>query len=267
MPFLHTNGIRLSYQRSGQGDRVLMIIGTGAGGHAWTMHQTPALNRAGYETVVFDNRGIPPSDAPVDKYSLADMVADTTGLIEELGLAPCRIVGSSLGATIAQELAIDHPHLVRCAVLIATRARADAARRAQTAAERALLESGIRLPAEYESAKRVFDMLSPATLNDDAVVASWLELFALASARRDITPGQAWIDNDTDRSERLRAVATPCRVVAFTDDLITPPHLGAEVAEAIPDCDYVEIPDAGHLGHLEKPEELNATIIEFLDGH
>ncbi|MEN3615239.1 hypothetical protein AAH979_37640 [Plantactinospora sp. ZYX-F-223] len=59
MPYLSTNGIRLAYQRSGQGDPVLLIMGTGAAGHVWSLHQTPALQRAGYQTVTFNNRGIP----------------------------------------------------------------------------------------------------------------------------------------------------------------------------------------------------------------
>ena len=45
----------------------------------------------------------------------------------------------------------------------------------------------------------------------------------------------------------------------------SPPHLCAEVAEAIPDCDYVEIGSCGHLGYLERPDEVNSAIIEFLD--
>lgn len=56
----------------------------------------------------------------------------------------------------------------------------------------------------------------------------------------------------------------PCRTIAFTDDLICPPHLVAEVADAIPGCDHVEIPDCGHLGNLERPDAVNAAIIEFL---
>jgi pimeloyl-ACP methyl ester carboxylesterase len=63
----------------------------------------------------------------------------------------------------------------------------------------------------------------------------------------------------------LRRIAVPSRVIAFTDDVICPPHLAAEVAEAIPDCDYVEIGGAGHLGNLEQPDEVNAALIEFLD--
>src|ERR1700758_3596838 len=104
MPYVFTNGIRLAYERSGRGERGLLIMGSSAGGRAWTMHQTPALAQAGYQAITFDNRGIPPSDVPPGRYSLADMVADTKGLIEALDAAPCRLVGVSMGALIAQEL-------------------------------------------------------------------------------------------------------------------------------------------------------------------
>jgi pimeloyl-ACP methyl ester carboxylesterase len=265
MPYAVTNGIRLAYQRAGQGEPVLMIMGSGAAGHIWTLYQTPALNRAGYETVIFDNRGIPPSDTPAAPFSITDMVADTRGLIETLDLAPCRIVGTSLGAMIAQELAIGDPHLVRCAVLIATRARSDAARQAQAAADLALRRSGIRLPREYEAAKSVFEMLSPVTLNDDDAVSSWLDVFEFSGGGNRAGGQDALTDADGDRREALRDVEAPCRVIAFTDDLISPPHLAAEVAGAIPGCDFVEIPGCGHLGNLERPDEVNSAIIEFLD--
>ena len=267
MPFVQTNGIRLAYQRSGRGEPVLMIMGSGAGGHVWALNQTPALHQAGYQTVVFDNRGIAPSDAPAGKYSLADVVADTRGLIAGLDLAPCRIVGISLGAMIAQELAIQDPGLVRCAVLIATRARSDAARQALQAADVALLESGVLLPPAYKAAATAFRMLSPSTLNDDAAVRPWLDLFELSGGSDGTADGQTWIDAAEDRRAALRAVTAPCRVIAFEDDVITPLHLAAEVAEAIPDCDLIRIRDCGHLGHLERPDDLNAAIIEFLSRH
>ncbi|MFC7479072.1 alpha/beta fold hydrolase [Luedemannella flava] len=264
MPHVNTNGIRLSYERSGRGESVLFIMGQAAAGHVWSLHQTPAVQRAGYETVIFNNRGVAPSDVPPGRYSLADMVADTRGLIESLDLAPCRIVGTSLGSIIAEELAIGWPHLVRCAVLMATRPRADVARLAQTMAERALRDSGIRLPAKYNAVDTVTRMLSPATLNDEAAVASWLEIFELAAESSTDGAGQAWVDTTTDRRAALGAITAPCRVIAFTDDRIAPPHLGVETADAIGNCDFVEIPRAGHLGYLERPDEVNAAILEFL---
>ncbi|GCB43877.1 alpha/beta fold hydrolase [Streptomyces sp. NL15-2K] len=267
MPYLHTNGVRLAYQRSGRGETVLFVMGSGASGYVWDMHQTPALHRAGYSTVTFDNRGIPPSEAPPGKYALADLVADTKGLIETLDLAPCRIVGTSMGSLIAQELAISEPQLVRSAVLMATRGRSDVLRRAQSTADRVLQESGIKLPAKYRAVNSVLHMLSPATLNDDASVASWLEIFELAGDAEPVAAGQEWIDTDQDRREDLSRITAPCRVIAFTDDVVTPPHLGAEVADLIPDCDLVEISRCGHLGHLERPEPVNEAIVEFFDKH
>jgi pimeloyl-ACP methyl ester carboxylesterase len=263
MPHVFTNGIRLVYERSGRGERVILIMGSSAAGRVWRLHQTPALTRAGYQAITFDNRGIPPSEVPPGRYSLADMVADTKGLIEALDAAPCRIVGASLGALIAQELALSAPHLVRCAVLIATKSRSDAIRAAQGKADRALLESGVKLPADHQAVAMAHEMLSPATLNDDSAVSLWLETFRLAGSNT--SHGQAWIDTDVDRREALRKMAVPCRVIAFSNDLITPPHLAAEVAEAIPDCDLVEIPGCGHFGYLERPNEVNSAIIEFLD--
>ncbi|GLY85071.1 alpha/beta fold hydrolase [Actinoallomurus iriomotensis] len=265
MPFVKTNGIRLSYRRSGRGEPVLLIMGSSAAGHVWTMHQTPALNKAGYETVIFDNRGMPPSDAPEGAYSFAELIADTAGLIEALDLGPCHLVGASMGAMIAQELALDRPDLVRSAVLLATRARSDAFRRTQTAADRALRESGVRLPPAYEAVRTALEMLSPRTLNDEAAVSTWLEVFELSGGT---AHGQlAAVEAQGDRRAALRGVTVPCRAIAFSDDLNCPPHLVAEVADAIPDCDLVEITDAGHIGYLERPDAVNAAIIRFLDEH
>ncbi|WP_346109945.1 alpha/beta fold hydrolase [Nonomuraea maheshkhaliensis] len=265
MPFVSTNGIQLSYQRSGSGDPVLLIMGSNAAGHVWTMHQTPALNAAGYETIVFDNRGIAPSSAPPGDYTLADLVADTKGLIQALDIGPCRVVGTSMGAMIAQELALECPELVRSAVLIATRSRSDVTRRALTRADRALRESGVELPPGYEAMRTVLEMLSPVTLNDDAAASGWLEIFELTTGAGRESAGQLGVDTVGDRRAALRGVTVPCRAIAFADDLICPPHLVAEVADAIPDCDLVELPGCGHLGNLERPDAVNAAIIEFLD--
>jgi pimeloyl-ACP methyl ester carboxylesterase len=265
MPYAFTNGIRLAYERVGFGERVLMIMGQAAAGSVWSLHQAPALKRAGYEVITFDNRGVPPSDAPPGDYSVADLVTDTEELIEALDAGPCRLVGTSLGSLVAAELAAKRPDLVTCCVLMALRSRADVARRALNAGERELARSGIRLPPIYEAAISVLQMFSPDTVNDDAAMSMWLEIYEVARARRAAASGQDAIDLTFDRRDRLRTIQVPCRVIGFSDDLMCPPHLCAEAAETIPDCDYVEIGRCGHVGYLERPDEVNSAIIEFLD--
>jgi pimeloyl-ACP methyl ester carboxylesterase len=229
------------------------------------MHQVPALAEAGYEAITFDNRGIPPSDVPPGNYSLTDLVADTEGLIEALDAGPRRIVAASMGAFIATELAVRRPDLVMCCVLLAFRARADAFRRALSAGERVLAREGVKLPPPYDAVISVLEMFSPASLDDDAVVSGWLDVYEMSAARRKAASGQDAIDLTSDRRDALRAVPVPCRVIAFSDDRICPPHLCAEAAEVIPDCDYIEIGSCGHAGYLERPAEVNSAAIEFLD--
>ncbi|GAA3353908.1 hypothetical protein GCM10017744_009350 [Streptomyces antimycoticus] len=41
MPVVHVNGIQLHYEEAGEGEPVVMIQGTGAGGTVWQLHQVP----------------------------------------------------------------------------------------------------------------------------------------------------------------------------------------------------------------------------------
>ena len=90
------NGIPINYQVKGDGDLVVLIMGTGSPGRVWDLHQTPALVAAGYRVCTFDNRGIAPSGESLGGITMPDMVADTAGLIEHLGGGPAHVIGTSM---------------------------------------------------------------------------------------------------------------------------------------------------------------------------
>ncbi|MGC9535809.1 alpha/beta fold hydrolase [Streptomyces sp. UG1] len=264
MPSARINGIRLHYEDTGEGEPVVLVMGQGAGGRAWHLHQVPALVDAGHRVVTFANRGIPPTDECPDGFTIDDLVADTAGLAEHLDLAPCRFVGVSMGAYVVQELMLARPGLVRQGVLMATRGRTDALRAAMARAERALHDSQLELPAAYSAWIRAVQNLSPATLDDERQIRDWLELFEFAPPLDG--PGvRAQLDLEVPegRLAAYRAIDVPCLVVGFADDVILPPHLGREVADAIPGAVYQEIKGCGHYGYLERPDELNRVLLEF----
>ncbi|QFG21412.1 alpha/beta fold hydrolase [Actinomadura sp. WMMB 499] len=263
MPISVVNGIHLSYEEHGTGDPVVLIAGTGALGRVWRAHQVPALNRAGFRAITLDNRGVPPSDVCAEGFTLADMVADVAGLVEHLGAVPCRIVGASMGAIIAQELALARPDLVTQAVLMATRGRTDALSGAVADAELELFDSGTALPPRYEAMFQVLRGFSRRTLRDEQAVRDWLDLFELSPLSASLSRSQLAVDRLPDRLEDYRRIDAECLVLGFADDLVTPPHLGREVAARIPRGSYREIPGCGHHGHLEDPVAVNAAIIEF----
>ena len=256
--------MNLAYDDRGSGDPVLFIAGRGGAGRTWHLHQVPEFQRAGYRCITFDNRGVGATEN-ADGFTAETMVADTAALIEKLDAAPVRIVAVSMGAFLAQELMVARPELVSAAVLMATRGRHDRARDFFRDAERELLASGIELPAAYDAKVRLLESFSPKTLNDDTEVRDWGEMFTVWPTKP--TPGlhcQPGIGPHENRLPAYRSITAPTLVIGFADDVVLPPHLGREVAEAIPNSRYLEFPDTGHLGFLEKPQEVNAAALKFL---
>jgi pimeloyl-ACP methyl ester carboxylesterase len=201
----------------------------------------------------------------VTTVTIEDMVGDAAALIEHLGGGPARVVGTSLGARVAQELALARPDLVRQVVAMAAHARLDPLQRTLTRGEELLFDKAVELPAEYRAAVTAVLNLSPATLRDESSVTDWLDVFEVAGAPT-TTGGRAELavsSRLTDRRAAYRAVSVPALVVAFADDVMIPPYLSREVADAIPGARYAEVPAAGHFGYLERPDEVNRLLLEF----
>jgi pimeloyl-ACP methyl ester carboxylesterase len=257
--------VNLAYNDSGAGDPVVFIAGTGGAGRTWHIYQVPAFLAAGYRCITFDNRGIGDTEN-AGGFSTAQMVADTADLIETVAGGPARVVAMSMGAFIAQELMLVRPELVSQAVLMGTRGRLDETRRAFRAADVALAESGADIPAAYAAKIRVLENFSPKTINSPAV-GDWLGMFAAFPLRR--TAGyraQLTVVPGENRLPAYRSITTDTLVIGFADDVITPPALGREVGDALPKGRYVQIANTGHLGFLERPDAVNAAMLDFFAG-
>jgi pimeloyl-ACP methyl ester carboxylesterase len=253
----------LAYDDRGSGDPVLFIAGRGGAGRTWHLHQVPEFQRAGYRCITFDNRGVGATEQ-ASGFGIEQMVADTAELIEKLDAAPARIVSVSMGSFIAQELMLARPKLVHSAVLMATRGREDRSREFFRSAKRDLADAGIELPASFDATLRLLESVSPVTLNDDHKVRDWIDMFTMWPNKS--TPGmRAQLDAapSQNRLPAYRSITTPVLVIGFSDDLALPPYLGREVADALPRGRYLEIADTGHLGFIEKPQEVNAAVLKF----
>lgn len=265
MPVASVNGITLNYQVKGAGPLVVMVMGTGSPGRVWELHQVPALVAAGFRVCTFDNRGIAPSSESAEGMTIDDLVADTAALIEQLGDGPAHLVGTSMGARVAQELALARPDLVRKAVFLAGHGRLDQFQKTLSLGEHELDAKGIVLPPRYEAAVAAVMNLSPTTMADPVSARDWLDLFEFSGGA--VSPGvraQRKMDHDFDRVQAYRGIRVPCLSVGFADDRMIPPYLSKEVADAIPGAAYQEIADVGHFGYLERPDVVNRVVVDFL---
>jgi pimeloyl-ACP methyl ester carboxylesterase len=269
VPEVDVGGITLSYETSGDGDPVLLVCGTGQRSFTWQLFQVPALTGAGYRVVTFDNRGMPPSDAPPPPYSVKQMAEDTAGLIEQLDLAPCRVAGLSLGAFITQELALAHPDLVRAAVMMATIGRQDTFGGHVIRSWIETDEADSRPSRLVEAVQDAFLLFSPRTLRDGERMQQYIEFTQQTPPWENPGRlGQHTADRDyDDRLGALAGIRVPAMVMGFENDMLTGASLAREVADAIPECEYVEIPDCGHAGPLEKPDEVNRELLAFFAKH
>jgi len=150
---------------------------------------------------------------------------------------------------------------------MATRGRLDTARQFFHDAEVELYASGVQLPTAYDARTRLLESFSRKTINDDVAVADWIAMFSTWPIKQ--TPGlrsQLYVAPLTSRLPAYRSIAAPVLVIGFADDIVTPPSLGREVADAIPNGRYLQIPDAGHLGFFERPQAVNAAALQFFAG-
>ncbi|MBS2965970.1 alpha/beta hydrolase [Actinocrinis puniceicyclus] len=266
MPLVSVDGVKIGYSEHGEGEPVLMVMGTGSPGHVWELHQVPALVRAGYRVITFDNRGIAPLAYGAPKPTVEDIVGDVVGLIRYVCGGRAHLIGTSMGAHVVQEVLVAHPELAASAVLMATRGRQDAFRTALADAEARLYASGVQPPPLYTATAKALQSLSPHTLNDEAAVRTWLDLLELFPPPLEVLRAQTLLESIGDRLGAYRTIAARCMVLAFADDLITPPHLNREVADAIAGCRYELVERCGHFGYLERPDAVNALLLDFLDG-
>jgi pimeloyl-ACP methyl ester carboxylesterase len=248
---------------------VVLVMGSGSPGSVWRAHQVPALMAAGYRVVTYDARGTGAAAGrePDPPITIERLVEDLARLIEHLG-GPARVIGTSLGARVTQELALARPDLVERAVAMAGHARLDTVRRTLTLGEIGLFEAEVELPTAYQAAVEAILNLSPATLRDERRARDWLDVFEFA--HRPIAAGErAQLEVSArlgDRRAAYRGIRVPLLVIGFADDQMVPAYLAREVAEVVPGAGYAEVPDTGHIGYLERPDAVNQLLVDFLTG-
>jgi 3-oxoadipate enol-lactonase len=214
-----------------------------------------------YRVVRFDTRGHGASPVPEGPYSTAELADDVVGVADRLGLERFAFVGLSLGGAIGQTLAIAHPDRVASLVLACTGPKFGDPqgwkdRAAQVRAE------GMGFLAEPTKARwftpefvaahpdRVDPVLEMLLHTDPGGYAACCD----ALAAYDVT-------------DRLGDITAPTRVIAGSEDPVSPPSVAQELVAGIPDADLVELDGVAHIANIANPVEFDAAVLEHLERH
>lgn len=196
------------------------------------------------------------------------MALDTAGLIEQLNLAPCRIVGLSLGGFIAEELCCTRPDLVRAAVLWGSAGHTTAFFRRKTEVDRDVVSSGQLSPAYALVEELLISLPFEVLQNDDATVDALAELVSDPSLWSGVgLAGQLAADItwtlDDSKSARWPTIRCPCLVITHEYDLMFPPRHGRDAAAAMPRGEFLEVPGIAH-GQVDRAAEtVRTAALEF----
>jgi pimeloyl-ACP methyl ester carboxylesterase len=274
------NGIEIAYQEMGEKDApaIVLVMGLGAQMIAWHQDLCSLLAERGFRVVRLDNRdighstildgaGVPnrldlilgrPSAAA---YLLRDMAADTTGLLDHLGIEAAHVVGASMGGMIAQTMAIERPQRV----LSLTSIMSTTGRRwMEFPTWRAFAILMAPAPhgrdAYIERAVKAFRVIgSPGYEMDEP----WFRKLVGESYDRSHRPSGVLrqmhaIAASGDRTEALHGVTAPTLVIHGRKDPLARPVGGRATARAIPGARLRMVDGMGH----DLPRELWPMFVD-----
>ncbi len=218
--------------------------------------QVEALEGAGHSVLAPDLPGY--GDAPLEAGTI-----DYVDVAAAQLAGPTAVVGCSFGGRIALELACHRPELVDRLVLVGAGLGSwDWSETAQAdfAEEEAALERGDLASAAAQQARM---WLAP---DADPAVRSLTEAMTLRSYELQL-PVEDEVEATWPQppaADRLGDVAAPTLVVVGTDDVEDIQALAVHLAAQIPGARLARIEGAGHLPSLERPDELNRLLLDFL---
>jgi 3-oxoadipate enol-lactonase len=218
--------------------------------------QVEALAAAGHRALAPDLPGF--GDAALEP-GTCDYVEFAADLLD----GPAAVVGCSFGARIALELAATHPELVERLVLIGIGLAAwDWSEEAQQGfeEEEAALERGdLAAAAAQQGRMWLADSAEPSVreLTEAMTIRSYEQQLPLEGQVKTVWP-------EPPAAERLGELGMATLVVVGTEDVADIRTMCEHVAAAIPGARLETIDGAGHLPSIERPDELNRLLLDFL---
>lgn len=253
--------MELNYERGGSGEPLLLIQGMSANHLAWGERFRPLLEEQ-FEVVVFDNRGMGLSSRVSEGFSIAEMAADTAGLLDALELETAHVMGISMGGMIAQELALAQPQRLRSLTLGCTYCGGEGSQLMDPADFQgmvAAMASGDRdriMRAMYEL------NLSPGFRSEESRYSEFAEMGAKLPAPRGVVGFQLQAIVTHDTSERLPGLTVPTLVLHGTVDRVLGVANGRQIASLVPDSRLEIFDEVGHMFWWEQPKRSAGLVRE-----
>ena len=260
--YLEINNTRLFYSIKGEGEPLVLTHGGPFSDHRIWDYQIESLARK-YKVICFDKRGHGKSDIPIDTFSHLE---DLKSLMDALEVRKITIMGSSAGGALAIDFALQYPELVKALVLVCP----------------AL--NGYPYPSNFISEMVNLYITGQSEGPEVAIqkfISNPINEYFFPSPNRPGARGKVieivkestnyihwnpmWeTELKPSAYERLGEIQLPVLISSADKDSEIILKIGEYIHEKIEHSKKVMMKDCGHFPNVEKPEEFNQMVLDFL---
>jgi pimeloyl-ACP methyl ester carboxylesterase len=246
----------LYYERAGEGFPVVLLHPSLWDLRIWDPQFEAFAEH--HDVVRYDLRGYGRSEAPSHPYS---DLRDLRHLLGELGIERCALVGCSLGAQLAIDFVLAHPHVADAVVAESPGLTGYPWKDAGVSELASAVDQAVRagdLAGAMEVELAVWAPPRHGWQGDElirTVAMDNLPLFRLEDGLAESPPSAVL---------RLAEISAAVLVVVGHDDLGEVHHIADAIAAGVPGAAKRVVAEADHLVHVRKPEKFNRMVLDFL---
>lgn len=259
---------QMEYYSFGQGSPIVLIPGYVTDVSSWNQEFLASLAQQ-HQVIVINNRNVGGSWVESARYESSDLAKDTYQLINKLGLKKPAILGISMGGMIAQQVAVKYGDKLGPLILINTAIAGKEAVHPSADVEKKMLDLPRDKLGRYFLA---VDLFSPSSQKVQMAYSLAIDRFKPKYYTEvnpaNIIPQQRhllmrWTE-DNDTAKKLKQLHTPVLILNGDADVVIPPINSVILAKTIPNAQLVSWRNGGHAMIYQYPDELAATISEFI---
>jgi len=256
--YAEVNGTKLYYETKGKGEAIVFIHSGGFDRRIWEAQFNAFSDR--FQVIRYDVRGYGRSNAPTMPYSDEE---DLYQLLRFLRVPRVHLIGMSMGGRIAIDFALTHPDMTASLIPVAP-GLSGYAFSTQDLMEILKVVYAIQKDDGSFAGEAWLQSAYNAPAMERPEIANVLRPIAIENAR-------AWLINPflprppfPPAIQRLKEIAAPTLLIMGDRDVPTVKAIIQTLEAGIPGAKKVVIAGAGHVVNIEKPEEFDRAIRDFL---
>jgi len=257
---IEVGGLRIAYERAGEGPPLVLVHGYVGDGKGTWWRQIEALSKE-FMVVAWDGPGAGRSSDPPESFRMPDYADCLARFIEALELKRPHVGGLSFGGGLALELYRRHPAIPRSLILAGAYAGWAGSLPPEVVQHRLTQALSLAdMPAERlvgEVIPTMFSRSAPASMIED--FAANMSAFHPIGFR-----AMATAFAEADLRDVLPTIEIPTLLLYGDEDARAPLDVAEALHAAIRGSKLVVLPGVGHISSVEGADRFNDEIRAFL---